>query len=325
VHRGDGGETTGRAPGDLPVVAARAVTPPRGAFRYRFVYEKHGRSRFLSHLETLRILQRALRRTGWPIRFSEGFHPHPRLSLGPSLAVGVEGDGEFFDAEFAEAPACDPDGINRFLPAGIAVREIAGPFPRSAGKLPQRVRFRYRLAFDALAMLLRGAGPPGNGAPDADAWRRLGSSLEDAGRLREIADRFLPDPAGAAAELWRRWIDEDRILSDRRGRERRCGRCVLRTAAGDFPPGLAESGGAPGVPKSGFEASGGAPGVEAARAPVLELETSGDTDGIQNPRELLRETFPEALVPLVAVKRLAIIFGTDNSNAGPLDLVRGRA
>ncbi|MCK4236368.1 MAG: TIGR03936 family radical SAM-associated protein, partial [Candidatus Krumholzibacteria bacterium] len=69
--------------------------------RYRFIYEKVGRCRFLAHLEILNLLQRALRRLGLPLKFTEGYHPHPRISSGPSLAVGMEGLAEFFDVELS--------------------------------------------------------------------------------------------------------------------------------------------------------------------------------------------------------------------------------
>jgi len=66
--------------------------------RLRFRYEKTGPSRFVSHRNFCKLVERALRRTGFPLVFSAGFTPRPRLSFGPPLPVGVGGCREAFDA-----------------------------------------------------------------------------------------------------------------------------------------------------------------------------------------------------------------------------------
>lgn len=53
-----------------------------------------GNLRFLSHLETIRVFQRALVRAGIKVCYSEGFNPHPKLSLPFPRSVGVESDDE---------------------------------------------------------------------------------------------------------------------------------------------------------------------------------------------------------------------------------------
>jgi radical SAM-linked protein len=53
-----------------------------------------GALRFLSHAETLRVFQRACTRAGIPVKYSQGFNPHPRLSLPLPRSVGVESDDE---------------------------------------------------------------------------------------------------------------------------------------------------------------------------------------------------------------------------------------
>jgi radical SAM-linked protein len=50
--------------------------------------------RFLSHAETLRVFQRACVRSGIEIRYTEGFNPHPKLSLGLPRTVGVESEDD---------------------------------------------------------------------------------------------------------------------------------------------------------------------------------------------------------------------------------------
>ncbi len=54
----------------------------------RFVYRLTGRAQFLSHLDLMLLFARSARRAGLPIAYSEGFNPHPKLSLGrPILLV----------------------------------------------------------------------------------------------------------------------------------------------------------------------------------------------------------------------------------------------
>ncbi len=50
--------------------------------------------RFLSHAETVRVLQRSCARTGVRVKYSQGFNPHPRLSLPLPRSVGIESDEE---------------------------------------------------------------------------------------------------------------------------------------------------------------------------------------------------------------------------------------
>jgi radical SAM-linked protein len=67
--------------------------------RVRLQYAKTGKARFLSHLELVRAMTRAMRRAGLPLRYSAGFHPAPRLSFGPALGVGIAGLREYLDLE----------------------------------------------------------------------------------------------------------------------------------------------------------------------------------------------------------------------------------
>jgi radical SAM-linked protein len=59
----------------------------------------------LSHAETFRVFQRACARAEIPVRYSEGFNPHPRLSLPLPRPVGVEAEDELLVARLSEDPA----------------------------------------------------------------------------------------------------------------------------------------------------------------------------------------------------------------------------
>lgn len=87
-------------------ILAESITPeqtPGTIHRYRIVYAKTGRLRFISHLETGRLLARVFRMAGWPLAFSAGHHPHPRFGYGPPLPLGVEGERELIDVQLTDS------------------------------------------------------------------------------------------------------------------------------------------------------------------------------------------------------------------------------
>ena len=65
-------------------------------------YRKRGRLRFTSHLDVLRALERAVRRAGLPLAYSEGFTPHPKLAFAAPLPLGFEGEREIVDMTLVE-------------------------------------------------------------------------------------------------------------------------------------------------------------------------------------------------------------------------------
>ncbi len=84
-----------------PALPQRAPASER-VCRLRIGFAKTGSLALISHLDLLRLLERALRRTGLPVSYTGGFHPLPRLQVALALPLGVEGLGEWFDLEFTE-------------------------------------------------------------------------------------------------------------------------------------------------------------------------------------------------------------------------------
>jgi radical SAM-linked protein len=66
-------------------------------YYYRIFYSKTGKLRFVAHLDMLRMFQKILKTSSLPLSYSPGYNPHPRLSLGPPLPIGVESEKEYFD------------------------------------------------------------------------------------------------------------------------------------------------------------------------------------------------------------------------------------
>jgi radical SAM family uncharacterized protein/radical SAM-linked protein len=118
--------------------------------RIRIRFEKLGRMRFLSHLEMLTLFTRAVGRAGIPIRYSQGYHPHPKFSFATALSVGIESYAEYMDFEVEAGYTGDElkEALNRSLPEGVRVVEAAG-IPMRAPALSvimERVRYRVTLA-----------------------------------------------------------------------------------------------------------------------------------------------------------------------------------
>jgi radical SAM-linked protein len=65
--------------------------------RFRLRYTKLGRSAFLGHLDTARVLGRMVRRAGVEIAYTRGFHPKPSFAFAPALSLGVASLGELVD------------------------------------------------------------------------------------------------------------------------------------------------------------------------------------------------------------------------------------
>ncbi len=94
--------------------------------KVRVEYVKKGILRHLSHRELVNAFLRGLRRAGVPLVYSAGFSPSPKVSFGPPLNVGVEGETEYLDMEVY--PPFDVGEyihrINNVLPGGVEIKEM---------------------------------------------------------------------------------------------------------------------------------------------------------------------------------------------------------
>ena len=98
--------------------------------RQRVRFTKRGKVRFLSHRDVARVWERALRRAGIRVAYSEGFSPRPRVSFGLALSTGYESLGEYLDIDLADdlEPHELVGLVNPSLPTGMeAVAAIRIP------------------------------------------------------------------------------------------------------------------------------------------------------------------------------------------------------
>ncbi|MDR2591747.1 MAG: TIGR03960 family B12-binding radical SAM protein [Chitinispirillales bacterium] len=93
--------------------------------KYRFFYEKMTRLRFLGHMDMVAVFHRAMSAAGFPLAFSQGFNPHPKVSFGPPLPFGATGLNEAFDIETTSPLDGDPLRVNKWLPEGLRVKSCA--------------------------------------------------------------------------------------------------------------------------------------------------------------------------------------------------------
>lgn len=91
-------------------------------FVYRVEYTKDQPVRFVSHRDLVSIIHRAFRAAGMPIAYSQGFHPHLRISFGPPLPVGTMGSAELFDMTTTAPLSLTHSLVSQWLPQGITIR-----------------------------------------------------------------------------------------------------------------------------------------------------------------------------------------------------------
>lgn len=70
--------------------------------RYLIKYTKESNIKFISHLDLMRTIQKIIRRSEIPIKYSKGFNPHMVMSIAQPLSVGVYSEGEYMDIVLVE-------------------------------------------------------------------------------------------------------------------------------------------------------------------------------------------------------------------------------
>ncbi|SER65816.1 TIGR03936 family radical SAM-associated protein [Actinokineospora terrae] len=86
--------------------------------KIRLRYAKRGRLRFTSHRDVARAFERALRRAGVPMAYSQGFNPHPKISWIGAAPTGVASEAEYVEVSLVER--VDPARLAQVLDAALA-------------------------------------------------------------------------------------------------------------------------------------------------------------------------------------------------------------
>jgi|LQYC01.1.fsa_nt_gi radical SAM family uncharacterized protein/radical SAM-linked protein len=125
--------------------------------KIRFQFSKTHEARFLSHLEMARAFARAARRAALPLRYSQGFHPQPRIIFGPALAVGLESLDELVDIELTGDISVETviTSLNQQLPQGIMIltgKEIPLQTPAISDTI---IEISYAISIDSSAIVAK--------------------------------------------------------------------------------------------------------------------------------------------------------------------------
>lgn len=91
--------------------------------RILIIYSKGDEVKFISHSELIRAIEKAVRRAGIPIAYSQGYNPHMKIDFGIPLQFGVTGDNEMLELymESHSSPAEIMEKLNGALPPGIKI------------------------------------------------------------------------------------------------------------------------------------------------------------------------------------------------------------
>ena len=115
---------------------------------HRILFEKTGNGIYISHLDLMRLFQRAFKRAGLNLKHTQGFSPRAMVSIALPLSVGVESRCEILDYELVDQPLPFDEireRLNNALPAGVKVLDVydSPRKPRDLTHLDVAIRLEY--------------------------------------------------------------------------------------------------------------------------------------------------------------------------------------
>lgn len=156
--------------------------------KVRIQFEKLGAIRFTSHKDVVRIFERCFAAAGVPVAWSEGFHPHMRMSFGPPIRTGWESREEYMDVQIDAPMDSMAEACNAKLPEGLRVTAVV-PLDDRAPKLASDIAaVSLEVAVEAADAVAAGAPRAGDG-PDAAA---IQAAIENRFRHPPGADSSTP-------------------------------------------------------------------------------------------------------------------------------------
>lgn len=120
--------------------------------RIRVKYSKGKEVRYISHLDVIRALERALRRADIPFALTEGFNPKPRMNFSPPLSLGYMSCAEYFDIDVKAYMEAEKfmERMNSVLPTGFTVLDAAviSPDAKSLNSIIDSSEYVVNYPFD---------------------------------------------------------------------------------------------------------------------------------------------------------------------------------
>ena len=149
--------------GNSAGVGELVLAAPAYVLRLHFVRQEP--AIWLAHLDLMRTFERAIRRAGLPVAYSQGFNPRPHLVFALPIGVGLAACDDLVDiylTESVEAAVC-MDKLNAALPEGLSIRSAEAADPSGPSPMSLVRAAEYELAGDGLAAAAaRLAGLPAN-------------------------------------------------------------------------------------------------------------------------------------------------------------------
>jgi len=142
----------GQQYGRVKKISSQPVQLARTKFRIK--YGKGPELRFISHLDTMRLWQRTIRRAGIPVSYSQGFTPHQKVSFGPPLPLGMTSRAEYLDIQLEKPTGGDIGAVlGSQANTGISIL-AAKPVFKDVQSLSSLIdALEYRVTFEGNADL----------------------------------------------------------------------------------------------------------------------------------------------------------------------------
>jgi len=145
----------------------------------RVFFSKTGSLKYTAHLDLVRTVTKAIKRARIPVRYSEGFNPHPRLSFATAMSIGLESDYEFMDIRIDKNVdlAAARDALRQSLTEECFVREVYFPETKFTDILYSS--YRIEIVTDGCSEALAKACSEALHAPSVVVFKRSKSGDKD--------------------------------------------------------------------------------------------------------------------------------------------------
>ena len=115
----------------------------------RVWFHKNSRAKYISHLDLMRSMTRAVKRSGIKVWYTEGFNPHPYITFPLPLPLGVESDRECMDIKVEDGAILEEikNSFEGKMPEGLDVFDVTVPF--NDAKQIKSASYEIKLKFDS--------------------------------------------------------------------------------------------------------------------------------------------------------------------------------
>lgn len=115
--------------------------------KVRIKFAKYGIMKFIGHLDIMRFFQKAVRRAGIDVKYSEGFSPHQIMSFAAPLGVGMESYGEYMDLEILSMTSTEDmkRALNQVMVEGMEILSVTVLPDRAKNAMASVSAASYRL------------------------------------------------------------------------------------------------------------------------------------------------------------------------------------